>query len=205
MNTPRVSRESVLDAAMRLVEEQGFEALSMRRLAAELGVAVTAIYWHVGNREALIAQLVDRVLAQLGDVAPAGRSPRQRIIAVGKALRRMIHDHPHVIALVYEHGRTALMMLPAERALAREVGAAGLDGRRGAVVVRAVLHHVVGYVLLERAVRRGPEQHPTTAELWRDADEIGIEPGLARELGRPVDQDRLFELSLRALVDGLLR
>lgn len=194
----------MLDAAMGLVEEHGLEALSMRRLAAELGVAVTAIYWHVGNREALIAQLVDRVLAELGDVAPAGHSPRQRIIAVGKALRRTIHDHPHVIALVHEHGRAALMMLPAERALAREVGAAGLGGRNGALVVRAVLHHVVGYVLLERAVRRGPEQHPTTSELWKDADETGIEPGLAHELARPVDEDRLFELSLRALVDGLL-
>ena len=199
-----ISRTAVLDAAMRIVEEQGLEALSMRRLAAELGVAVTAIYWHVGNRETLIAQLVDRTVATLGDVAPAGRTPEQRILAVGRALRRLIHDHPHVIGLVYEHGRTALMMLPAERALAREVAAAGLTGPRGATVVRAILHHVVGYVLLERAVQRSPEQHPSTSELWREAGEIGVDPALTRALGRPIDQDRLFEASLRALVTGLL-
>ena len=204
MTGPRTSRAEILDAAMRIVEGQGLGALSMRKLAAELGVAVTAIYWHVGNREALIAQLVDRVLGQLGTIAPAGRTPEQRITAVVRALRRLIHDHPHMIALVYEHGRTALMMLPAERALAREVAAAGLKGELGALTVRAILHHVVGCVLLERAVERSPQQHPTSAELWRDADEIGIDPTLAHALATPVDPERLFDLSLRALVTGLL-
>jgi AcrR family transcriptional regulator len=197
-----ISRTTVLDAAMRIVEEQGLAALSMRKLAAELDVAVTAIYWHVGNREALITQLVDRTVDTLGDIAPAGRTPHERMLAVGSALRRRILGHPHVIALVHEHGRTALMMLPAERALAREVAAAGLTGRRGATVVRAILHHVVGYLLLERAVQRGPLQHPAAGDLW--SGETGIDATLARALSRPIDQDELFEASLRALIAGLL-
>ncbi|RJL24137.1 TetR/AcrR family transcriptional regulator [Bailinhaonella thermotolerans] len=200
-----LTREAVLDAAMAIVERQGLESLSMRKLAADLGVAVTAIYWHVGNREALVAQLVDRVMRDLGDIAPEGRTPARRIVSVARSLRRRIHEHPHVIALVYEHGRTALMMLPAERALAREVAAAGLTGRRAAHVVRAILHHVVGHVLLERAVQQSPHQHPTAADLWRDADEFGVDRALARELARPPDPDHLFDLALRALVAGLLQ
>ena len=202
MDVPKISRETVLDTAMRIVEEHGLAALSMRRLAAELGVAVTGIYWHVGNREVLIGQLVERVVGRLGDITAAGSTPEQRIVAVGRRLRRLIHDHPHMIALVYEHGQTALMMLPAERALAREIGAAGLQGTAGALAVRAVLHHVVGYVLLERAVSHSPEQHPSAAELWDG--EVGADAALAQALSAPLDPDRLFELSLSALVCGLL-
>jgi TetR/AcrR family tetracycline transcriptional repressor len=203
MDTPKISRETVLDTAMRIVEEHGLAALSMRRLAAELGVAVTGIYWHVGNREVLIGQLVARVVGRLGDITATGDTPEQRIVAVGRRLRRLIHDHPHMIALVYEHGQTALMMLPAERALAHEVGAAGLRGTEGALAVRAVLHHVVGYVLLERAVSRSPEQHPSAAELW--GEEAGTDTALAEALSIPLDPDRVFELSLLALVRGLLK
>jgi AcrR family transcriptional regulator len=216
MDTPKISRETVLDTAMRIVEEHGLAALSMRRLAAELGVAVTGI-WHVGNREVLIGQLVERVVGRLGDITATGHTPEQRIVAVGHQLRRLIHDHPHMIALVYEHGQTALMMLPAERALAREIGAAGLRGTQGALAVRAVLHHVVGHVLLERAVSRSPEQHPSAAELWDgelgdgelgDGElgdgEVGTDAALAEALSAPLDPDRVFDLSLLALVRGLL-
>ena len=44
-----VTRDAIVDAAMGLVEAQGIDALTMRRLSDELGVAVTAIYWHVGQ------------------------------------------------------------------------------------------------------------------------------------------------------------
>lgn len=202
MNPPRISRDSVLDTALRIVEEQGLKALSMRKLSAELGVAVTAIYWHVGNREALIALLVDRVLDQLGAVTVTGPTPQARITEVAHTLRRLIHEHPHMIALVHEHGQTMLMTHPAERAMAREVAAAGLGGERGALVVRAILHHVVGYVLLERAVLQSPEQHPTKAELWHDADEL--DRPFAEALSADTDRDLLFSHSLDALIAGLL-
>ncbi|MFC4910840.1 TetR/AcrR family transcriptional regulator [Actinomadura gamaensis] len=204
METPRLSRDAVLDTALRIVEERGLAALTMRGLAADLGVAATAIYWHVGNRDALVAALTDRVLGDLGDLTPPGSAdgPQERIVGVGRVLRRRILARPHAIALLHEQGRTAVMMRPAQRALAAEVAAAGLGGERAATVVRAVLHHVVGFVLLERAVQRGPEPHPGPDEVWRDPD--GVDPALAHELGRPHDPDALFEVSLSALVSGLL-
>lgn len=206
MEAAGLSREAVLDTALRIVEARGLAALTMRGLAAELGVAATAIYWHVGNRDALIAALTDRILGDFGDLAPpspdAREEPAERIVGIGRALRQRIAARPHAIALLHEQGRTAVMMRPAQRALAAEVAAAGLDGERAATVVRAVLHHVVGFVLLERAVERGPEPRPGPDEVWRDPD--GVDPALARELGRPHDPDALFEVSLSALVRGLL-
>ena len=58
-----LSESDVVEAALRIVESEGVSALSMRRLADELGAAVTAIYWHVGNRDALVELMIGRLLA----------------------------------------------------------------------------------------------------------------------------------------------
>ncbi|MEV0441119.1 TetR family transcriptional regulator [Streptomyces spectabilis] len=199
----RLDREQVLEAAAGLVKQHGPRALTMRKLAAELGTAVTSIYWHVGNRESLLDALVERTLADLGEIRPRGRTPAQRVVSVARALRHQLRDHPHLIAMVHERGLTDRMFLPAQRVLVRELHAAGLRGARAADAVRAVQVHVVGHVLVERNRERAPAQRPGEHLLW-DARGADADPALARALARPLDAERLFTLSVRALVAGLL-
>ncbi|WP_225882338.1 TetR/AcrR family transcriptional regulator [Streptomyces aureocirculatus] len=199
----RLDRERVLAAAADLVERHGPAALTMRGLAAELGTAVTSIYWHVGNRESLLDALVARTLADLGELHPVGRTPARRVVSVARALRRQLRDHPHLVAMVHERGLTERMFLPAQRALAHEMHAAGLRGARAADAVRAVQVHVVGQVLVERARERAPVQRPDEHQLW-EARTVDGDPALARALAKPLDAERLFTLSVRALVAGLL-
>ncbi|MFE2096460.1 MULTISPECIES: TetR/AcrR family transcriptional regulator [unclassified Streptomyces] len=198
-----LSREEVLEAAAGLVRQHGPGALTMRKLAAELGTAVTSIYWHVGGREALLEALVERTVAGLGEIRPAGRTPEQRVVSVARALRRQLRDHPHLVALVHERGLTERMFLPAQQALVREAHAAGLRGARAAGFVRAVQFQVVGHVLVERNRERAPVQRPGEEELW-SAEAAGDDPALARALARPVDTERLFVTAVRALVGALL-
>nr|WP_242587755.1 TetR/AcrR family transcriptional regulator [Streptomyces sp. MST-110588] len=198
-----MSRADVLDAAARLVTRDGPQALTMRALAAELGSAVTAIYWHVGNRESLLDALVERTVRDMGEIRPTGATPRQRVVSVACALRRALRERPHLIAMVHERGLTERMFLPAQQALVREVGAAGLRGALAAEAVRAVQFQVVGFVLTERNRERAPAQHPTESELWASPT-AGQDPALARALARPADTEQLFAASVRALVDGLL-
>src|SRR5690348_7637614 len=77
-----IDREGVLLAAEALVRERGPAALTMRKLAAELGAAVTAIYWHVGNREALLDELVQRTVAEMGQIEARGATPAARAESV---------------------------------------------------------------------------------------------------------------------------
>lgn len=68
-----LTREEVLDTAAALLKRHGPQALTMRALAAELGTAVTSIYWHVGNRESLLDALVERTVRRWAPCArPAG-------------------------------------------------------------------------------------------------------------------------------------
>ncbi|WP_079148104.1 TetR/AcrR family transcriptional regulator [Streptomyces agglomeratus] len=198
-----LTRDEVLEAAAALVKRHGPGALTMRRLAAELGTAVTSIYWHVGNRESLLDALVERTVEEMGAIRPSGRTPASRIVSVARGLRRELLDRPHLIAMVHERGLTERMFLPAQRALVHEVHAAGLRGARAAEAVRAVQFQAVGHVLVERNRERAPVQRPGEEELW---DELTAEhdPALARALARPADPERLFVNSVKALVDGLL-
>ncbi|AOR35102.1 TetR family transcriptional regulator [Streptomyces fodineus] len=198
-----LTREAVLDAAAALVKRHGPDALTMRGLAAALGTAVTSIYWHVGGREALLDALVERTMAELGEIRPSGRTPEQRVVGVARDLRRQLRDHPHLVALVHERGLTERMFLPAQRVLVREAHAAGLRGARAAEFVRAVQFQVVGHVLVERNRERAPVQRPGEEELW-SAETAGDDPALARALARPVDTERLFLTAVRALVRALL-
>ena len=189
-------------AAEELVRVHGPQALTMRRLAAELGAAVTAIYWHVGNREALLDELVQRTVREMGQITARGATPAARAESVALALRRKLRAQPHLIALVHERGLTELMMLPAQRALVHEAHAAGLRGEQAAEAVRAVQFQVVGFVLVERNRERAPRQQPGEPELW-GAETAEQDPGLAAALGRRPDPERLFAASVRALVAAL--
>ncbi|NBE54901.1 TetR/AcrR family transcriptional regulator [Streptomyces boluensis] len=200
---PSLTREQVLATAAALVKQHGPGALTMRKLAAELGTAVTSIYWHVGNRESLLEALVERTVAELGALTPRGATPARRVVSVARALRRQLLDHPHLIAMVHERGLTERMFQPAAQALVREVHAAGLRGAPAAQAVRAVLFQVVGFVLVERNRARAPAQHPGEQELW-DVPAAEHDPALARALARGPRPEQLFTVSVRALADGLL-
>ncbi|MER6217875.1 MULTISPECIES: TetR/AcrR family transcriptional regulator [unclassified Streptomyces] len=212
MTRSPLTREAVLEAAAALVREHGPGALTMRRLAGELGTAVTSIYWHVGNREQLLDALVERTVQDMGAIRAAGRTPVERVVSVAASMRRELRERPHLIGMVHERGLTERMFLPAQRALVAEVRAAGLRGARAADAVRAVQFQVVGFVLVERNRERSPVQSPGEGELWDPppgsaADAPATAPGdpaLARALARPADPERLFTLSVRALAEALL-
>lgn len=204
METTGIDRDQVLDAAMRLIERDGPDGLTMRRLANELGVAPTAIYWHVGKRQDLIAALVDRMLGAFEQIRPRGRTPGRRVESMLAELRLSLVRQPHLVGLVNEYGQVAKMFLPAETALTRELVVAGLPPRRIPIAVRALLYHVIGFVVLEMNVARQPAQHPSASELWQHVHDPAIPSAVTRQLAEPYDADDVFAFATRSLVEAVL-
>lgn len=196
-----VTRDEVVEAALRLIEDRDVTALSMRRLAAELGVAVTSIYWHVGNRDALLDLLVERLLADMGDVRPAGRTPRARISSLLRQWRQRLWDRPHLIAVAHERGQTAAMFQPLQAALSAELRTVGLLGREAANAIRVLQVHVVSSVVMARAAERGPDTNPTDPSVWATS---GGDADLVAALAEPLDYDEVFTMGVDALLDKLV-
>lgn len=196
--THAVTRDVVVSTAIRLVEEYDVSALTMRRLATELGTAVTAIYWHVGNRDALLDLMVDGLLADLREVKVGGRTPQQRVRSLCTQWRQQLWDHPHLIAIAHERGKTAAMFQPMQAALAKELHALGRRGQDAAAAIRVLQLHVVSSVVLARTAGRGPVTDGTDPTAW---PLLTDDPELIAALAGPVDYAETFEAGLDALLD----
>jgi len=115
-----LSRLRIARAALAIVDRDGLEALAMRRLGAELGVEGMAIYRHFPNKAAVLAGIVEVLLAELV-IPPPSDVPWQAVFReVSRAYRALLLRHPHAIPL--------LAALPlSDPAAARAAGAVPTD------------------------------------------------------------------------------
>ena len=129
---PQLSREVVVSAALQLLESAGGEALTMRRVADQIGVSASSLYGYVANKEELVQLVLDRIFEDV-EVPPAG-SWQETLREFGRALLAMYRRHPGVAALTL--GRVAFTpaMLPLAERVARELRAAGLPDQVTAYV-----------------------------------------------------------------------
>jgi AcrR family transcriptional regulator len=199
---PGLTRDRVLDAALAILESEGEERLTVRRLAAELGVAVTAVYWHVGDKDALLDGLVDRVVARVGPVRARGNGPEARLKSLCRSLRRTLLEQAPLVAFVQRRGRTAELFQPARRQLVAELTRAGLEPGPLGLAVPTLITLVVGSVLIDRQLARQPAQVHSAEELWSDVEVA--DPALLAALRHPPDEERVFGYTLDVVVEALL-
>lgn len=101
----RLSRSAVVDRALELADSHGVEALTIRRLATELGVTPMALYWHFRSKEELTAALADRIWGEIHtDVDAAAAWPDQ--------LRGMLES---LVAVLRTHPSASQMLLRSEK------------------------------------------------------------------------------------------
>ncbi|MGI8612980.1 MAG: TetR/AcrR family transcriptional regulator C-terminal domain-containing protein [Nocardioidaceae bacterium] len=99
-----LTRDAIVAAALELLRAEGLEGLTLRRLAADLGVSAPTLYWHLDNKRHLMDLVADALLAELGpvDVGRAKNQPwwrwlRQRSVSMFEALVAT-RDGPRVLA-----------------------------------------------------------------------------------------------------------
>jgi AcrR family transcriptional regulator len=89
----RLDREAVVDIAISLADDQGLDSVSLRRVAARLGVTPMALYRHVDNKEALLDELTDRLYAQLALPDPAA-DWWDGLAGLARSARTLLLAHP---------------------------------------------------------------------------------------------------------------
>lgn len=95
---PRFTREEIATAAIRIADEEGFDAVSMRRIAADLGAGTMTLYHYVRTKDELLTLVTDTLMAEL--VVPAGEMPsgwREAMTAIAHRSREMLRRHPWVL------------------------------------------------------------------------------------------------------------
>lgn len=146
---PPLRRDRVVDAALRFVDEHGVEALSIRRLAAELGVGAMTIYNHVPSKAALLDGICELVVTALDLDPDAPGSWEDRIRAHARAFRATALSHPGAFPLLLTRQlASAEALRPADIALA-SLRDAGLDAPTAVHTLRAFLSFQTGCILRE--------------------------------------------------------
>jgi AcrR family transcriptional regulator len=192
-----VTRDRVLAAALVILEREGLEALSMRRLAGELGVRTPTLYWHVGGRQEILDELIERITEDFGSIRPVGVTPADRIVSVCMALLAEVRRRPYVIAVSMTTGRREAVFTRAQEVLAREVAAAGLRGHEAAFALRTILFQLGGFMLVDHGVAH--DSSLRGVDRWQVDDEE-----LRADLHQSVDLDEVFRYSLDAVLARLL-
>ncbi|WP_026402388.1 TetR/AcrR family transcriptional regulator [Actinomadura rifamycini] len=211
----RLSRARIVARAVEVLDAEGGRGLSMRRVAADLGVTAGSLYWYVATKDELIELAHDAVLGEvLAEVRTGGTRGgwRAEVAGLARANRAMLLRHPWVpagLADLPALGPNALALSEAGlAALAR----AGFTGPDGDAALAAVNDQVVGSVVAETAWRASLRHAGDADE--RDVGEhvrrVAREhPHLAAraEAPGPVDVDaeceRRFAFALDCLLDGL--
>ena len=200
-----LSRDVVVDAAIEIIVTRGAAELTMRSLASALGAAPTAVYWHVGDKEAVLDAVADRLEVDVSHLQPDGDTLVERIVSIGTKLRAFLRDSNALVAIAHARGRTAQVFHPARRMVVHELLAAGVPPDQVALATEAVLYVVSGSVLTDLQVDRAPERTRHT-DLWDRADVAGADDPakLLAALAVATPADHLFERTLTAVLDGLL-
>ncbi|MEJ1086960.1 TetR family transcriptional regulator [Microbacterium sp. Mu-80] len=174
MAPARHDRHSVIDCALRLLDEVGLPDLSMRRIATELEVQPSALYWHFPHKQALLAGVADRILTAVPEPDPTA-DPSQVADAVLDALLTY-RDGAEVVMSSYA---LRLGTPRAQRALAAALGGAPDVGP----LADAVFEFIVGHAML--------------LQQRMHAQSIGaVEPDAADPTAQ---SDAVFEAGIRAL------
>src|SRR5512140_1727332 len=115
-DTEPLARERIVAAAMKIIDDQGLDALSMRRLGAELNVNPMAAYYHVPNKSGLYDLVLEAVMSGVDTSAvdPAQPLPEQ-LKQAARAYRAAILKHPQAIPVLATRSlRTEAVLRPIE-------------------------------------------------------------------------------------------
>jgi AcrR family transcriptional regulator len=190
--------ELIVDEAAAVVAEDGFDALSMRRLAARLGVGAMTLYGYVPTKEALLGELANRFLAEIA--LPDPKLPwQERIAALFGSARQVFLEHPALIPIVASQRIDNDSAYRGAEVVFAALDEAGLPGDQVISGFDALVSFTIGSTLRESGGARVRAPLGGIAELGTAGHGHVIE--LADRLaGR--DPEHEFEAGLKLLISG---
>jgi AcrR family transcriptional regulator len=144
-----LTRQRVLDAAIELVDREGLDALSMRKLGTRLGVEAMSLYKHVANKDAVLDGLVEHLWNDVHNAITQHDSWDARLRSYAHAVRGTMHKHPQPATLLLSRCMLPTQLLEIYATLIESLREAGFDEATSARTVRAMSGFVLGYVSAE--------------------------------------------------------
>ncbi len=135
----RLSKDAVIDRALKLADTDGLEGLTIRRLAADLGVTPMALYWHFRSKEDLLDGIAEQVWSEIDvNVDPAATWSAQ-LRGLLESLVSVLRAHPCAPLLLTEHEAKNQAALQATETTLEILRRAGFDARHASEIAKCAL------------------------------------------------------------------
>ncbi|MEV4225263.1 TetR/AcrR family transcriptional regulator C-terminal domain-containing protein [Nonomuraea sp. NPDC049725] len=205
------SRDEIVHAAVELLDADGLDGLSMRRLGAKLSAGATSIYWYVANKEELLELVYDEIWGELRLPEPTAETWRVTASAFAHDMRRVILRHPWSASLIGRLPALGPNALGAADTLRRSFHLAGFEGLEIDYANTTLTSYVFGITIPEVAWAQKVAETAYPDESIRETVALlaADYPDLASRMNEvhnsDVDSVReiAFSFGLDAVLDGL--
>lgn len=210
-----LNRAQIVARAVALLDEEGVDALTMRRLGTRLDAAATSLYRHVANRDELVELVVDEVYGEIR--VPDAGEWRESVSECARSVREMILRHPWMASMIGQVGLSYLgpnVMRLNEGMLAMLVGA-GFPVDEAGPAISAVLSYVIGIGVNEASwltmlARSGQSERdwqrrlgPAVTRAVADYPHLRAQFADAEDEDPAESRERNFAYGLERVLDGL--
>jgi len=206
---PPLSREQIVSAAIELADTEGLDAVSIRKIAARLGVGATSLYWHVHSKNDLFELMYDAVYGELKFPEPSG-DWRADMRAACVAIHDLGRHHPWLILIGVQPAMGPNVMRY-RQFLADVLGPLGLNQQTRVEVAAVLNNYLMGSAHRQTAWSQIRERAGLTGAQWQQrlgtflAQAQQDQPELAADIETRLHltSDRSFELGLDCVLDGV--
>jgi TetR/AcrR family transcriptional regulator, tetracycline repressor protein len=193
---PLISRRNVLEVALKIIDDEGLDSLSIRRLADELNINGASLYHHFANKEAIVVGAAELALEEVRTPERDGQSWREWLPTNARQLREALVEHPHIVPVVasWRHSGMGSKNLDASAALLIEEG---VPSAAVLPLLDALELFAIGSALAEIHRESGDDVPDETKAAY---------PALAQVLSdRGLGSDEIFDLVCISILDGIER
>lgn len=148
----QLTRNRIIAAAMELIEQEGVDAVSMRRLATELGCGVMSLYSYVPSKAALLDAVAEVVMSGIECTPIPDESWAERVRVQARAFRQCARDHPLCTMIAVGRPATSVAQLRALEHALETLREAGLSGEESIRLMRTFVAYILGSLLGEVGV-----------------------------------------------------
>jgi len=202
-----LTRDRIIETALRVMDDEGLEAVTMRRIGRELGVEAMSLYNHVEDKDDILEGVTERAMnefefpASTGDWAEDAR-------AMAREWRRLLGLHPSVCQLLAERHKP-LEGVATYRAMDSALGVlrrAGLSDRDAAQAFNALGGYILGFVMMEQGLMLGNDdehalQHDLALEALQGSGLVNVMACFPHFTDCTTDQQ--FDFGLDLMIRGI--
>ncbi|MFQ6398155.1 TetR/AcrR family transcriptional regulator C-terminal domain-containing protein [Nocardia sp. KC 131] len=208
--TAGLRRDQIVSAALELLDAEGMESLSMRKLGAKLDAGATSLYWHVANKDELLELVLDEIWGMVDTPEPDEASWREVVTTFSYSLRATMLAHPWVPPMAVQMPSIGPNSFRMGDRLRRTFIRAGFTGLDTHLATSTVMSYVIGQVIPQTTAAEAFDRESDSERVMAMMDQVGRDyPEMMEDYRNTIPTDpgvahaMAFDFGLLCVMDGL--